>query len=85
MKTNEIIDQVLEIVNTNIEQTEIVQNQIHEDLTQLGMDSLAFIKIVVEIEDQFQIEIPDEYLLMTEMCTISKIVNVIQDKISREL
>ena len=41
------------------------------------MDSIAFIHIVVALEEEFDIEIPDEYLLLTEMNTISKIAEVI--------
>ena len=73
----DVIDKVLQIINCNMENTELSAKQIEEDLSILGMDSIAFIHIVVALEEEFDIEIPDEYLLLTEMNTISKIAEVI--------
>ena len=67
---------VIEIINNNMENA-ILENQIDDDLSQLGMDSINFIRIVVALEEVFDIEIPDEYLLITEMNTITKMVQVI--------
>ena len=41
------------------------------------MDSIKFINIIITLEEEFDIEISDEYLLLTEMNTISKIAEVI--------
>lgn len=41
------------------------------------MDSIKFINIIITLEEEFDIEIPVEYLLLTEMNTISKIAGVI--------
>ena len=41
------------------------------------MDSIVFIRVVVALEEAFDIEIPDEYLLITEMNTLSKMTDVI--------
>ena len=73
----DVIDKVLQIINCNMENTELSAKQIEEDLSILGMDSIAFIHIVVALEEEFDTEIPDEYLLLTEMNTISKIAEVI--------
>ena len=61
----DVIDKVLQIINCNMENTELSAKQIEEDLSILGMDSIAFIHIVVALEEEFDIEIPDEYLLLT--------------------
>ena len=71
----DILDKVLKVLNANLENTEITSEQIDEDLSALGMDSITFIRVV--LEEAFDIEIPDEYLLLTEMNTISKMTNVI--------
>ena len=47
----------------------------------LGMDSLTFISIVVEVESVFGIEVPDEVLLMEEWQTVEKIVGMINGEI----
>lgn len=72
-----IQDKVLEILNANIEKAKIKPEQFDEDLSQLGMDSIIFIKIIVALEETYDIEIPDEKLLMEEMNTLNKIVSVV--------
>lgn len=68
---------ILDIVNANIENTAITNEQADEDLSLFGMDSITFIKIIVDLEETFKIEIPDEKLLITEMGTLNKIVEVV--------
>ena len=48
-----------------------------KNLQELGMNSLEFIQIIVLLEEKLSIEIPDEYLLITQMNTIRKIYNVL--------
>ena len=72
-----IADKVLRIVNTNIENGLISSNQFEEDLSALGMDSITFIRVIVALEEEFDIEIPDDKLLLTEMNTVSKMADVI--------
>ena len=42
------------------------------------MDSITFIQIVVALEEEFECEIPDEKLLITEMDTVQKMLDVLQ-------
>lgn len=73
----DILDKVLKVLNANLENTEITFEQTEDDLSALGMDSITFIRTIVALEEEFDIEIPDEYLLLTEMNTISKMTDVI--------
>lgn len=73
---------ILEVVNANIENEKINLVQFEDDLSQLGMESIMFITIVVEIEEMFKIEIPDEYLLISEMNTITKMAEVVKETIA---
>lgn len=73
----DIVDKVLKILNANIEKTEITSEQMEDDLSTLGIDSITFIRVIVALEEAFDIEIPDEYLLLTEMNTISKMADVV--------
>ena len=73
----DILDKVLKVLNANLENTEITFEQTEDDLSALGMDSITFIRIIVALEEAFDIEIPDEKLLLTEMNTISKMTEVI--------
>lgn len=73
----EYLETILEIVNTNIENAEIDLEESDDDLSLIGMDSIAFIRIVVALEETFEIEVPDEKLLITEMETLNKILEVV--------
>lgn len=68
---------ICEIINEKISTCEISLNQTEDDLCLLGMDSIAFIHIIVALEERMDIEIPDEYLIVNEMNTIQKILNVV--------
>jgi acyl carrier protein len=75
---NEIrIEKILEIINLNIENADIKTEHIDQDLQELGMDSISFIRIIVSLEEEFELEIPDEFLIITEMNTVNKINNVL--------
>ena len=80
---NEMTIRILDVVNKCInskedeDMIEIDNTQLDDDLVELGVDSITFIRIVVELEELFEIEIPDEKLLITEMGTILKIVEVV--------
>lgn len=72
-----IQSKILEIINENIDNVEVSFDQTDDDLSQLGMDSITFIRIVVAFEELFEIEVPDEKLLITEMNTINKMIDVV--------
>lgn len=68
---------VLEVINRS-ENMEVSQEQLKDSLPELGMDSITFIQIVVALEEEFECEIPDEKLLITEMDTVQKMLDVLQ-------
>lgn len=70
---------VIEILNASIENAEITEDKLDEDLSELGMDSITFVKIIVTVEEEFECEIPDSKLLLGEMNTANKIVQVLKD------
>ena len=39
---------------------------------------MQFVRIIVALEEEFDCEIPDEKLLITEMDTVQKMVDVLQ-------
>lgn len=58
----------------------------HVDLIDdMGMDSITFISIVVEIEAHFNIEVPDDMLLLENFKCIDDIVSVIENELSKKL
>lgn len=50
----------------------------------LGMDSITFISIVVEIEAHFGIEVPDDRLLLKNFKCVDDIVSVIENELSKK-
>ena len=82
------LKQVIEIVNSSIydtpEKTDnnnillVDETMTENDLTQFGMDSISFIKMIVSLEEVFECQIPDEKLLLTEMNTTNKIIDVLR-------
>lgn len=71
------IDEVLNVLNST-EKFVITTEQLEENLSDLGMDSITFIQIIVALEERFECEIPDEKLLITEMDTVQKMIDVLQ-------
>ena len=51
-------------------------------INDIGMDSITFISMVVEIEAHFNIEVPDDFLLMEHFKSIDDIVKIIACEIS---
>lgn len=64
-----VLNDVLEVPFTD--------EQLSTDLTELGLDSVSFIRLIVALEEKYDVDIPDEYLLIEEFNTASKIYNVI--------
>lgn len=79
---NDLLNKIGEILKKYIgnENDAILEQNV--ELSEFGMDSISFIHIVVELEELFDIEIPDEKLLMSEMGTLEKIVRVVQEVIN---
>ena len=53
------------------------------NLNEFIEDSLAFIMFIVEIEQTFEIEIPDEYLSMDAISSIDAVNNMIENLIKK--
>ena len=64
---------------SNIENAEVTEDKLDEDLSELGMDSITFIKIIVALEEEFECEVPDSKLLVGEKFTVNKVFHVLKD------
>ena len=72
-------EKIIKIISSTIKNIQITPEQYDQDLQKLGMDSIKFIHTIVLLEKEFECEIPDEKLLMSEMGTIEKIMSVLQE------
>lgn len=76
---------VIEIFNACIDNAPINMDVMDNDLSAIGVDSLVFIKIIVALEEEFECEIPDEKLLISEMNTVNKIIGILQDLYTKSI
>ncbi len=72
-----ILEKIYQIVKFNIESEELTIEQIDTNLSSIGMSSIDFVRIIVGLEEEFDCEIPDSKLLISEMDTISKMYQAI--------
>ena len=72
------VEGILRVVNS-LDNIEVSTEQLDEYLPNLGMDSISFIQIVVGLEETFDCEIPDSKLLISEMDTVQKMLDVLQE------
>lgn len=73
MKKNEIVEIVSELLQ--IEDIDEIYST--KDLREIGMDSILFIQLVIEIENKLNIELDDEDLLIDNFLTIDSIMNMV--------
>ena len=64
------VEKVIEIINATIEKEEISYKNIDKKLSDMEIDSIAFIQIIVALEEEFECVIPDSKLLMSELDTV---------------
>lgn len=70
--------EIRRIVSETIKFTTSIDNlDTNADLREVGLNSITFVGIIVAIEDQYCIEIPDDYLIIDFGNTISKLCEII--------
>ena len=73
------IEKLIEVLSSVISDINFDEISYDEDLSVMGMDSMEFVTIVVAHEEEFDCEIPDEKLLISELNTVNKIYEVIKE------
>ena len=63
----------------NINKLHVTQDDLSKNLSELGVDSMLFIEIVIALEEEFDCEIPDSKLILHEIKTIRDIIDILQD------
>lgn len=75
MEIEEIVQQkIKEALNID----ELEELSIDTDLKKCGMDSLNAIELVVALEMQFGIEFDEDDLLVDNLCSIRKLLNIVK-------
>ncbi len=77
MKEVDIYNKVVELIKGNSEKEDI------QDLGDLKLedvlDSLQFVKVVVSLEDEYDIDIPDKYLVPANLNSVSEMVKLVSE------
>ena len=79
MSSEEIFDKVKEII---VEQLGVAENNVNEEasfIDDLGADSLDIVELIMAIEEEFDIEIPDTDA--EKVVTVGDVVDYIKDNI----
>lgn len=86
MEINEIKQSAIQLVKNLFADIDEDMIEYVDFIDDLGMDSITFISIVVEIEDRFDIIVPDDMLLIGNFRNVDDIVNcVVSDMQKSEL
>ena len=71
---------IVEILQGIIDLSKVDEKiDVDTDLKSMGMDSLSFVRVVVEIENHFNIEFPEENLDIVQAGTIRKLCETIAE------
>ena len=81
MNSDEIKNKLIDMIQTLFPDSGVDKDILpYVDLIDdLGMDSIIFISIVVEVEDLFGITVPDDMLLMENFKDIDGIIQIIEN------
>ena len=70
---------IMEQINADISESALLADT---NLQNVGMDSIAFIKIIVEIETAFDVDYPDDKLLIAESGTLKQISSIVEEALA---
>lgn len=83
MVIKEIEFKVLELMNQIILNKQINPEQLNDDFTKMGINSIEIIRFIVAVEEHYSIEFDDELLEMSNISTIHKISLLVYSELKR--
>lgn len=76
MCKNEICEKIMEMLTTVLEEKNLYAFTFDEDISEL-MDSIEFVMLIVEIENEFNIKIDDDDFEIENVNTISNFADIV--------
>ena len=74
---SKLVDMLAELFPDSVVDKDVLE---YADLMDdLGMDSITFISLIVELEGVFEIIVPDDMLLMENFRNIDSIIQIVED------
>ena len=81
-KYGDIRAQIAQIIADNLEGEETLEQlKENDDLIELEINSILFIKIIIGIENQFNIEFDDEALDYSKFVSMENLIYYVQEKL----
>ncbi len=76
-------EKIIKTINFVLGENVVTLDDLDLTLENVGLDSLVFIHLVLELESELNIEVPDEYLILAQFNTVNKIYDIVK-KISSD-
>lgn len=70
---------IIQLINKSLKEVSVTENMENIDLGAIGLDSLTFVQLIVNIEDEFNCKIPDSKLILSQMNTVNKIFDILSN------
>jgi len=83
-QSNELTDiqtKILEVIFSSFEDTVTNQTSLDDRFSDIGLDSITFIKMIIDIENEFEFEFDDEMLTIRKYPFIRTMVEYVESKI----
>ncbi len=77
-------NEIRKIVGEVLDVEEVQTVDIKQDLEKFGLDSVNYVKLIIALEDHYDILIPDEYLELTNIRSIYDICKLIAEVMQHE-
>ena len=70
--------QIKKIISDVMNNPELTKNlDADTPFQEIGMDSISFVDVIIELEETFGIEISEEYMIMSENCSVKHLCHII--------
>jgi len=73
-KFETVMELVKKTMVLTVDESEINENT---ELVDIGMDSISFITLIAEIEDYYEVEFPEDKLIIENSSTIAKLIDTL--------
>lgn len=85
MDKNEIQNNIKEVLKKYVHKQESMQNiKADDSLLELGINSISFIKIIVQLENVFDIEFPEKDLKSKSFDSLNDIAVYVESKLNEK-
>jgi len=76
------MDDVIERIANNLKELGInISDTDSNFLLENNIDSITFVEAILDLEEEFSILVPEDYLLMENLNTVEKIANLVENLI----